>query len=349
MDQDDDDDQGNEDRDGNEESNGHGKGNGLDDTSVSVSVGPNFFDKAKEKSEGARGQKADGGDNATGNSPTAPLPVKTPSPAKRQSMTPRSNSAQGGLAGLSDYASPPPTSPINAPEETSMIPTSIDSTAVEAKDDVEMAEKSPSPFDPLFDDVDAEGESILPSGNITRIPSPSTTPTKTAISLNPQTQPPSSSPAAKSKGISLALPGMNGHSTSNANANGNGSVPNQLQTQASTSSSTIANGPAPLFATPPIASSSRTPITAAARNIPLLTPTTWQSFSDDVMMTSSMDGQVVLIDRRVPSYSQEGDGSGTGRGVGRLMPAERTPPWCMSVSVDTVLKKVSSTPDLITT
>lgn len=63
------------------------------------------------------------------------------------------------------------------------------------------------------------------------------------------------------------------------------------------------------------------PSRSAASNIPLLSPTEYKQFSNDVLLTSSMDGQVTLTDRRV------------GGGVGRLVPGERAPPWCMSVSL----------------
>ena len=77
-----------------------------------------------------------------------------------------------------------------------------------------------------------------------------------------------------------------------------------------------------LFASAQVASSSRP---GAAETIPVLSPASYNNFSEDVLLTSSMDGQVVLIDRRVPVYA------GSGGGVGRLLPAEKAPPWCMSV------------------
>jgi transcriptional activator SPT8 len=75
----------------------------------------------------------------------------------------------------------------------------------------------------------------------------------------------------------------------------------------------------PLFSTPPTG-----PSRQAAATIPVLSPVDWRSFSNDVLLTSSMDGQVTLIDRRVA----RGNG-----GVGRLLPGEKAPPWCMSVSL----------------
>jgi transcriptional activator SPT8 len=67
----------------------------------------------------------------------------------------------------------------------------------------------------------------------------------------------------------------------------------------------------------------------AAASIPLLGPKAFRSFSDDIILTSSMDGQVTLIDRRVPSHRGAG-------GVGRLLASERAPPWCMSVSLSSL-------------
>lgn len=54
---------------------------------------------------------------------------------------------------------------------------------------------------------------------------------------------------------------------------------------------------------------------------PILDPTTYASFSADVLMTASIDGQVILWDKRAHT---------PGRGVGRLWMGEKTPPWCMS-------------------
>lgn len=70
-----------------------------------------------------------------------------------------------------------------------------------------------------------------------------------------------------------------------------------------------------------------TPATArfagAAATIPLLSSTSFKQFSDDIALASFMDGQVMLIDKRVQG----------GNGVGRLMPGDKAPPWCMSVSL----------------
>ena len=55
---------------------------------------------------------------------------------------------------------------------------------------------------------------------------------------------------------------------------------------------------------------------------PILDPLSYTMFSPDVLMTASIDGQVMLWDRRVHT---------PGRGVGRLWMSEKTPPWCVSV------------------
>ncbi|KAI8998615.1 WD40 repeat-like protein [Trametes punicea] len=54
---------------------------------------------------------------------------------------------------------------------------------------------------------------------------------------------------------------------------------------------------------------------------PILDPTTYATFSPDLLMTAHVDGQVILWDRRVQT---------PGKGVGRLWMSEKTPPWCMS-------------------
>ncbi|TFK76386.1 WD40 repeat-like protein [Pluteus cervinus] len=54
---------------------------------------------------------------------------------------------------------------------------------------------------------------------------------------------------------------------------------------------------------------------------PLLDPIGYPTYSRDLLMTASIDGQVILWDRRVHS---------PGKGVGRLWMSEKTPPWCLS-------------------
>jgi len=55
---------------------------------------------------------------------------------------------------------------------------------------------------------------------------------------------------------------------------------------------------------------------------PLLDPTTYANYSADLLMTASIDGQIILWDKRVNT---------PGQGVGRLWMSEKTPPWCLSV------------------
>ncbi|KAF9052886.1 WD40-repeat-containing domain protein [Panaeolus papilionaceus] len=54
---------------------------------------------------------------------------------------------------------------------------------------------------------------------------------------------------------------------------------------------------------------------------PTLTPSTYHAFSPEILMTTFIDGQIILWDRRVQS---------PGRGVGRLEMTDKTPPWCLS-------------------
>ena len=56
---------------------------------------------------------------------------------------------------------------------------------------------------------------------------------------------------------------------------------------------------------------------------PVLDNATYSSYSPDVLMVASIDGQIVLWDKRVFT---------PGTGVGRLPLDGRTPPWCVSVS-----------------
>jgi transcriptional activator SPT8 len=164
----------------------------------------------------------------------------------------------------------------------------------EADGDVAMSD-APSPFDPLFDDEDADGETVIPSGEVTMAGTPA---------INDMVPP---SPAKPKPGSGLALPG---------------SKPIKQEAPVSAVPSSAPSGSStPLFNMPqPVASSSKT----AAANIPILSPADFRAFSDDIFLTSSMDGQVVLIDRRVPDYG------GSNGGVGRLQPSEKAPPWCMS-------------------
>lgn len=55
---------------------------------------------------------------------------------------------------------------------------------------------------------------------------------------------------------------------------------------------------------------------------PLLDAEGYSTFSSDILMTASIDGQVILWDKRVNTPR---------KGVGRLEMSEKTPPWCVSV------------------
>jgi len=55
--------------------------------------------------------------------------------------------------------------------------------------------------------------------------------------------------------------------------------------------------------------------------IPPLGNANFAAFSPDVLMTTRIDGQIILWDRRV--HSQQ-------HGVGKLELQEKTPPWCVS-------------------
>lgn len=59
-----------------------------------------------------------------------------------------------------------------------------------------------------------------------------------------------------------------------------------------------------------------------SRGPPTLDSAAYAEYSADVLMTASIDGQVVLWDRRVNT---------PGKGVGRLEMSDKTPPWCVSV------------------
>lgn len=87
------------------------------------------------------------------------------------------------------------------------------------------------------------------------------------------------------------------------------------------------NGP-PTLAMPsePISQPSvRTSISSVAvpKNAPpLLDSASYATFSSDILMTASIDGQIILWDKRVNTPR---------KGVGRLEMSEKTPPWCVSV------------------
>lgn len=88
-------------------------------------------------------------------------------------------------------------------------------------------------------------------------------------------------------------------------------------------SSSATPAPAPAgsgHATPSAPRPTAKMVAGAAATIPLLSPTVYKAMSNDILLTSSMDGQVTLFDRRERGA------------VGRLIPGDRAPPWCMSVS-----------------
>lgn len=73
----------------------------------------------------------------------------------------------------------------------------------------------------------------------------------------------------------------------------------------------------------PAAAPRQTTTIAAPKNAPpLLDPVNYATFSPDLLLTASIDGQVILWDRRTNT---------PGKGVGRLSLSEKTPPWCLSV------------------
>lgn len=156
-----------------------------------------------------------------------------------------------------------------------------------------------SPFDPLFDeaDADADGETEGDAGGANGGPSANITVPGSPSSLLPTTMSMPGASPPRPAALDLSLPGSR---LPNGQASGDAS--------------------APLFNVPP-ALGSATSRTGAADQIPLLSPSSYRAFSDDILLASTMDGQVTLMDRRVPS---------TGSTVGRLMPGDKAPPWCMS-------------------
>lgn len=260
---------------------GHGaappqsNGNGIE---VSVNVGPNFFAKDRTPEPVVNGHDAQNGSNGTKG--------KTNGNASPSSVKDAGADADATEAG--DKNEPP-----SSPADENKQPTPP------ATDDIEM--DPPSPYDPLFDDMgadpdmDADGESVLPSNDATALPTPLQTPPSTSNGM----------------GIGLALPGSHAKPSINTDTNVNAAESKPAVPLFSSTSTNAQAGPSRSGA-------------GAAGTIPLLSRTTYDAFSEDIMMTSSMDGQVTLIDRRVPTKSEGG--------VGRLQPGERAPPWCMSVS-----------------
>ena len=155
-------------------------------------------------------------------------------------------------------------------------------------------EDATSPYDPLFDD-DAEGEEVIPSESAKRS-------NHNINSTSTQTYP---------QDISLSLENQQ----TSENSQNTQSFVSQIAQETSARKSTV----------PAAQLTSVTRQGAAANAISLLSSASYRTFSDDILMTSSMDGHVVLIDRRVPVLSK------TSGGVGRLLAGDKAPPWCMSV------------------
>lgn len=81
--------------------------------------------------------------------------------------------------------------------------------------------------------------------------------------------------------------------------------------------------PPPLPSQPPLRPAVA-PIPPPKGAPPLLDPISYATYSSDLLMTASIDGQVILWDRRAHT---------PGQGVGRLWMSEKTPPWCLSVCI----------------
>lgn len=212
---------------------------------VSVSVGPDFFIP-----------------RSSGTSPTGPASSDVANRDKSPKPEP----------GTAETTAPA------IPAVDAEVPAAPGSTAADAR-----ASRASS-YDPLFDDEDADGETVPPSTTQTKSNSPI-----------PQSATSIAGPSRSS--LALPLPGSN------------------------QSNGTISNGHAPQPSVQQYRSE------GAAATIPLLSATAFKQFSDDVMLASFMDGQVMLVDRRVPDGGDRGI-----RGVGRLSPGDKAPPWCMSVS-----------------
>ena len=150
--------------------------------------------------------------------------------------------------------------------------------------------KSNASYDPLFDD-DAEGEE-----DVTMDPAP-------GLGLALPGAKPAASPALPTLSTPTPAPPSQSSQTGPA-------LPGQpSQNQPSTLS---APG---LFSAASTRAAATT--TSNAKATPSLSPATYHSMSPDILLTSSMDGQITLIDRRSPSL------------VGRLG-GSKAPPWCMS-------------------
>ncbi|KAL7423529.1 Transcription factor spt8 [Cryptotrichosporon argae] len=188
---------------------------------------------------------------------------------------------------------------------------------------VDMASaKSPESYDPLFDDDadadgDAQGESVPVTEAATPTAGVSASANGLALGANgTAADGPAALAAAKMNmakpSLSLALPGVPKPSAA--------ALPNPNPPSSSASSTSRLFNPA----APSVGR------TAAASTIPLLSPASYRAFSGEVMLVSSMDGQVTLVDRRIPSRGAGAGPGGALEGVGRLLPGDKAPPWCMS-------------------
>ncbi|WVF72598.1 hypothetical protein IAT40_007416 [Kwoniella sp. CBS 6097] len=232
---------------------------------------------------------------------------------------------QAAAATIPTEPDQPKSDPVDGAEVTDNGDNAIGVKTEETNGDVEMSEaKSPAgSMDSLFGDdgddgdgdgdADAEGETVPPSLVPTNAPTP-------LRDVSPAL------PGSKPKSFGLALPGQPKPLSAPVSAPAPPTPPSKPTAPSSVvEQPTPSSSSAPLFV-PHTSIAGPSHSRQAASHIPLLSPTSYKAFSDDVMLTSSMDGQVVLIDRRVPDYE------GTGLGVGRLQPGERAPPWCMSAS-----------------
>lgn len=118
----------------------------------------------------------------------------------------------------------------------------------------------------------------------------------------------------KTKGDSLALPGLSIGSNGAADgpkASTNGKKENGTKTSKASSSTTTKSN----LKSQPIISSFDSDL---------------KTFSNDVLLTSTLTGQVILYDRRVkPTLIGTGDGSSSQvKGVRSLPLPSKTPPWC---------------------
>lgn len=167
------------------------------------------------------------------------------------------------------------------------LPVSVAASAASAPADVHMADgdaESNASYDPLFDDADDDVPPPAPSTILAGSGTPGLSFPAPGSGVNPK----------------LALPGTN-------------TTPQKPLA--------LPNGSAPKFAA---AAAPSVPVARTAPALAPLSPTSYRAFSDDVILTSAMDGNIVLVDRRAKSYESGG--------VGRLLPGDKAPPWCMSVS-----------------